>query len=712
MSEASKKANAAWVTLMTTLAYFVVATVKITHKELFLERPVKLPLLNVEMPLAYFSVVGPILVVAVHVFAMMMLSGLREKVECWNGLLKNEVAIRSERRRLRTHLDTSLLTQAFGREFDFRWAFFYGVASITVVVAPILTIGLMQIIFLPYQSVFITDAQRLLLLADCAITALLWPTKLALKLAFISSFMLFVIAPTWLVLVFPDRPRSNFIIVDQVVESTPLLRWSARKWLTGGADLVHHSASSWLTNRLVLPDQSLADDLGKEGATSNLRGRRLAFAILDRSDLHGVNFTGADMREASLRNTKLRAAKFACAETGESDQKLDDTAYSYSTRRAAEAKSIQIEFAIVRCSWLHGADLGEADLTGALLNGAILIGANISGGQLDRASFVSTQAEGASFSFASMNSANLREGLFDGADFAGSDLTLADLSASEAPGADFDETTLFGAKFANSFLRHASFGGAQLQGADLEKASFEDARLIGVATFRATPTTYAFKNAIVRNIDTTARWAIYLGWLGIGSGTVRECNRLFAMEGDPDCEQSGSIDIGPDRAFGYDDPAIFKDREPITLERVNDIIQAVNSDGSPDKAGRATQAEESALDALKPNSATPQEDQAVTDAWKAIMQSSAPPDSYATGIAARLELIACVGGAKLGQGDLSSDFAPYVARGLLRARRFDDTGTNKPRLIEMLKVAMKTGKKLDGSPCPGAVGLDDEDFQE
>ena len=161
--------------------------------------------------------------------------------------------------------------------------------------------------------------------------------------------------------------------------------------------------------------------------------------------------------------------------------------------------------------------------------------------------------------------------------------------------------------------------------------------------------------------------------------------------------------------LGYDNSVFFEKREPITLEEVEQLIATAASLGT---TRVATAPETSQLEVMKPNGELLPRDQADADAWGKLAQHSSSTESYEAGIAARLDLIACAGGAEVGSSDLSSDFARYIARGLLRVDRFDDAGSNKPRLIDMLKTAMKTGKKPDGSPCPGAVGLDDEDFRK
>ena len=49
-----------WISYLFALFYFVIAAGAVTHRDLLLESPVKLPFLNVELPLKGFFVVGPL----------------------------------------------------------------------------------------------------------------------------------------------------------------------------------------------------------------------------------------------------------------------------------------------------------------------------------------------------------------------------------------------------------------------------------------------------------------------------------------------------------------------------------------------------------------------------------------------------------------------------------------------------------------------------
>ncbi len=57
LNDAAGKASVLWTTFITFQLYLAIAFGSVTHRDLFLETPIKLPLLNVDLPLVGFFVV-------------------------------------------------------------------------------------------------------------------------------------------------------------------------------------------------------------------------------------------------------------------------------------------------------------------------------------------------------------------------------------------------------------------------------------------------------------------------------------------------------------------------------------------------------------------------------------------------------------------------------------------------------------------------------
>lgn len=61
LNDSATRVSAIWSTFLTFGLYLVIAAGTITHKQLFLEDPIKLPVLNIDLPLVGFFFLAPIL---------------------------------------------------------------------------------------------------------------------------------------------------------------------------------------------------------------------------------------------------------------------------------------------------------------------------------------------------------------------------------------------------------------------------------------------------------------------------------------------------------------------------------------------------------------------------------------------------------------------------------------------------------------------------
>src|SRR5215210_3301318 len=93
LNDAAGKASVLWTTFVTFELYLAIAFGSVTHHNLFLEDPVKLPILNVDLPLVAFFVVAPAVLLIFHFYVFLQLYGLAAKAQEYNGLLKQQVRI-------------------------------------------------------------------------------------------------------------------------------------------------------------------------------------------------------------------------------------------------------------------------------------------------------------------------------------------------------------------------------------------------------------------------------------------------------------------------------------------------------------------------------------------------------------------------------------------------------------------------------------------
>jgi hypothetical protein len=86
VEDAASLCGGLWLSYLFVLFYFAVAAGAVTHEDLFFEKAVKLPFLNIELPLFSFFIVAPILFIIVHAYTLVHLVMLTAKQ---SALMKN-----------------------------------------------------------------------------------------------------------------------------------------------------------------------------------------------------------------------------------------------------------------------------------------------------------------------------------------------------------------------------------------------------------------------------------------------------------------------------------------------------------------------------------------------------------------------------------------------------------------------------------------------
>ena len=524
VDDAAAVGGGLWLSYLFVLFYLAVAAGAVTHADLFFEKPVKLPFLNIELPLLAFFFVAPILFVIVHAYTLVHLVMLTDKAKRFNQALKEQMGARTylspeERDRretirmgLRRQLPSNIFVQFLAGPRDVRdKPFGYllrVIAWVTLVVAPLLVLLLFQIQFLPYHSSFITWTQRVALAADLALVW--WPWRKILSgrepgpwlgppwlwadvgLALSAGAVLF----SWKAATFPGEWQEELLPSWRILpamdergnpatekDAKGYLRKVFPDWVVNARKVSLHD---WLfnakpdditrrrfpfSNTLVLPGLNVYEGLGIDDPKKaewrefvfRARGRDLRGAIFDLASLPKVDFTGADLEGATLSGAQLQNASFVNAQL--QDARLDDAHL-----QGASLKEAQLQGAS-----LINAQLRAASLVGAQLQGASLGGAELQGALLDKA-----HLEGAALWYAQLQGASLNSAQLQGASLLGASLQGAALDFANLQGATLEYTQLQGASLVDAQLQGALLNSAQLHG-----ASFRDAQLQGVWLYGA-----------------------------------------------------------------------------------------------------------------------------------------------------------------------------------------------------------------------------------
>jgi uncharacterized protein YjbI with pentapeptide repeats len=506
IEDAASVAAGLWLSYLGFLFYLAIAAGAVTHADLFFERPVKLPFLNVDLPLLAFFFVAPILFLVVHAYTLVHLVLLADKVEGFRTALSKQtgrkknlpkgewgrvVSIRAGHRR---QFPSNIFVQFLARPADVREGAFgwvlQAIVWLPLVVAPVLLLSLFQIQFLPYHNSSVTWTHRIVLLLDMALPWWLWPKILSehavgerrtsrAGLAIGSVLILLVVLFSWTEATFPGEWQNN--LPNQRVFWFPFpkpdreLVTLNRLIFQSDVDATTRHRRFPFSSTLVLPGLNIYEGLGIDDAEKvrgrdfvfRARGRDLRGAIFDLASLPKVDFDGADLRGAELADAQLQGASLKGA-------KLQGATLFEVQLRGATLDGAQLQgdwlFGQLQGTSLDSAQLQRADLDTAQLQGASLKSADLQGASLEFAGLQGASLENARLQGAKFSGAQLQGAYLRGAQLQGASLSGAVLQGADLEGAQFQGARLFEAQ-----LKGTRFDGAQLQGAYLEEAPLQGA---------------------------------------------------------------------------------------------------------------------------------------------------------------------------------------------------------------------------------------------
>ncbi|MBR0813475.1 pentapeptide repeat-containing protein [Bradyrhizobium diazoefficiens] len=492
-----------WLSYLFVLFYLAIAVGSVTHRDLFLEKAVKLPFLNVELPLVAFFVVGPGLFLIVHAYVLLHFTLLADKTGAFHEQLTRQIGDPRTRSSLRRQLPSNIFVQYLAGPPQVRAGLvgflLRSIAEISLVYLPIALLVLFQLQFLAYHSETITLWHRGALVIELIFVWALWPSIARGEISRVGALTLrsrrvvASIAGTLLILTFSvgiatfpgewlnentpsfrlipthvpwlaaststpsdlppppdiglieeelDAPTSYFASIWNPIQRRLNLmdRRSLHDLLIAGeVDAVTRRPVSLWSNRLVLPQLDLAS-----GESLSLRGRNLQRAVLFAAQIPKADFTGARMQEVLLDGADLRGARFGCGK----GNLLAIGGFFYSS----SLPDVKDRFDGEDCTQLQNASLRNARLQDAVLDGAELQGADLHGALLHGASMTAARLQGSSLMNAELHGAILDKANLMGADLSHAELYAASLIITVLDGAKLYLTQLHGARFVQTDL--------------------------------------------------------------------------------------------------------------------------------------------------------------------------------------------------------------------------------------------------------------------
>jgi uncharacterized protein YjbI with pentapeptide repeats len=506
----SQSARTSWLFFVTFMAYMFVAIASVSHTDLLLNAPIKLPLLQIDIPLTTFFLISPVLFVLVHFGVLLHHAMLSQKAFALNELFRRDEANAPRSHYLRFEVSSYFFAQsAAGPRRNFITRILLGsMTFLTLDLLPLLLLLYFQVAYLPIHDSATTWYHRSYICADLVVLLLVGIGRRAAGEGLIRYFrsgirisgntLLNVLAwPTILfgaicVATLPaDVPSLERDIGGFMMHLRPAkVPFDAANqdckqmdgnrcafWLTAfifeqPIDYVS-GRRPWFSRNLVVTDkETLLPSHGSNSpeAMISLRGRDLRYATFDRSNLHLVDFTASNLSGASLKGADLSEALLGCAIRGRRYVIRTD---------ATGAKKVSSEDDD-DCTVLSDADLSEAKLTNGTINRAVLGSVNLSRTDLHGFDLKNLNLSGSNLSETDLRGADLSSSLLDGvllfnasaegASFAGSFLRGADLAAAHLDGADLTNAVLSGALLSDASLLGVEMTGALFFGANLSGA--------------------------------------------------------------------------------------------------------------------------------------------------------------------------------------------------------------------------------------------------
>src|SRR5580704_3373341 len=182
VNDSATRVSTIWISFLIFSLYLLITATTVTQRQLLLAEPVKLPVLNIDLPLWGFFFLAPILFVILHAYVLLQVVLLGRTTAAYNAAVARVELSSEENNSLRQRLANTLFAQIFAgspreREGWLGWLL-KAMAWITLALAPIYVVLAFQFVFLPYHSHLATWTHRLLLLAEFAVAFFLWPLVL------------------------------------------------------------------------------------------------------------------------------------------------------------------------------------------------------------------------------------------------------------------------------------------------------------------------------------------------------------------------------------------------------------------------------------------------------------------------------------------------------------------------------------------------------
>jgi hypothetical protein len=113
LNDSATRVSTIWVSYLIFALYLLIATGTTTHRQLLLNEPLKLPALNIDLPLFWFFVLAPILFVLLHLYVLLQVLLLGRTARAYNETVDSVIGSAPENALVRQRLANTLFAQIF-----------------------------------------------------------------------------------------------------------------------------------------------------------------------------------------------------------------------------------------------------------------------------------------------------------------------------------------------------------------------------------------------------------------------------------------------------------------------------------------------------------------------------------------------------------------------------------------------------------------------
>jgi uncharacterized protein YjbI with pentapeptide repeats len=492
VDDSAARLSTVWVSFIVFALYLEVAAGSTTDRQLLLEQPMTLPVLNINLPLLGFFLLAPVLLVIFHAYLLLQVLLLARTAAVYDEAVQRSSLAESDRARVQQRLSNTLFAQIFaGSPRERRGV--VGVllrvmAWVTLAIAPAFVLLTFEVQFIPYHSGAVTWTHRVLIAIDMTIVLLLWravfnPERDVLWHEIIEPrpalfTAIAVVLFSNMFVTFPgELPASWMRFGDEIVrDCNPLLGG------TGFKDRILVPREILVDGEWLVKIEAATKEKGQkanEGPRSrNFRSRDLRCGQFDFADLRRSDFTEANLQGARFSSAELQGAVLTWAQ-------IEGANFSYAKLQESSFRNASFPASDFRSAQLQGADLSWAHADGSNFDFARMEGASLWQATLRGSTFDWAYLQGANFWNAKLQGAQLLDAQLEGARLDKAQLQGANLGKAQVSAASLNEAQLQGSDLSKTWLHYSLMDHAQLQAANLEGTLLAGAVIRGAYLWRA-----------------------------------------------------------------------------------------------------------------------------------------------------------------------------------------------------------------------------------